>query len=359
MAKRLIGTISYDSNNVPKLSSRPGSTNVAYLDFDGHVASETRWTNRENRFTALPYYNHTLPFTNETSNYILMYWCTMAEDFMPFDIDITTIEPEIFNSTTARVLFTLNLNTDTNSRIYNPPAGGVAYVNVWGQEDFHTINSPAFVFHSAEKNIADNSQWKLPENLDVLLALIGGVGSHELGHNLGLSHHGRGNKTYADAKNGWSPIMGGASDTSTWSNGQYDGATNTGQDDIDIIHKKLYAFRPDEPNVTMMATDTAYGIINSKNNTISETDFYVYNILAGSGIVEIEVKSVYEASYVSNGKFGLSVTFANKTVTRNNECEQDDTNAKIKIYTQNNAGTLEITVRASFNTNKVTSAYEM
>ena len=360
MAVRIMGaSVDYDENNVPKLSSKPGSTNVAYLDFDGHVASNTIWTNGEGRLTALPYHNHTLPFSDNVRDYIWIYWCTIAEDFMPFDIDVTTIAPAIFNATTARILFTPNFNNDTNDRIFEGNFGGVAYVDVWGLANYHTYYSPALVFSSAEGTIQQSPGWASYEY--ILLPNIGGIGSHELGHNLGLSHHGRNNDVYADPINDWSPIMGSSMYTSTWSNGQYTNATNPGQDDIQIIYNKLNAFRDDEQAAIVMTTNSAYGTINynTGNNTISETDLYIYNITANSGLVQVEVKSVYNDDFVSNGKFGLSVKFTHTTTTRNNECETQQSNAVIVIDTQNNAGYMEITVRATFNTEKVTSAYEM
>jgi len=65
--------------------------------------------------------------------------------------------------------------------------------------------------------------------------------SHEVGHTLGLKHHGKGQEEYYFGNTVWCPIMGGASFFKLllqWSDGSYDGANNPTQKDAERISQK-------------------------------------------------------------------------------------------------------------------------
>lgn len=71
--------------------------------------------------------------------------------------------------------------------------------------------------------------------------------AHEVGHSLGLLHHGLGNENDIDnyeeyyfGNEVWVPIMGGEADGTRlyqWNDGSYDGASKPWQKDIDVISK--------------------------------------------------------------------------------------------------------------------------
>ncbi len=119
------------------LHSRPGSDNVLFLDFDGHIITNTAWNNDPNYGTgidphpALPFdpSENDLPdptvanFTSDELNRIGQIWHRMAEDYAPYNIDITTEEPAVFTSTTGRVLFT----HDTDANGNDMPAIGAGF----------------------------------------------------------------------------------------------------------------------------------------------------------------------------------------------------------------------------------------
>lgn len=71
--------------------------------------------------------------------------------------------------------------------------------------------------------------------------LIAGTITHEVGHSLGLNHHGKGTEEYHFGNDVWCPIMGGGNPSillQQWSNGSYSGASNPNQDDVKKISDK-------------------------------------------------------------------------------------------------------------------------
>ena len=90
------------SNNtaldVLKLHSKPGAANTLYVDFDGHILQGTVWNSNSGfaLLDMLPFnYNDSDPdtFTQDEVDRIAEAWRRVAEDFAPFDVDVTTEEP--------------------------------------------------------------------------------------------------------------------------------------------------------------------------------------------------------------------------------------------------------------------------
>jgi hypothetical protein len=218
------------------LHSKPGAPRVVYLNFRGENVVGTQWNIMSGRaqHPMKPYSEDGNPatFNQAEVNTIAEVWKRISEDFAPFNIDVTTQRPAAFGPNVGHILF--SNRTDRNGfLIYANPAGGVAFVDVWGRADFKSLQ-PALVFPegvSGAKNLAE-------------------AASHELGHNLGLSHDGKGADSYyvghGTGNVSWSPIMGVGyyTNVSQWSKGEYPGATQR-QDDIAIITAKL-TLRPDD-----------------------------------------------------------------------------------------------------------------
>ena len=156
----------------------------------------------------------------------------MAEDFAPYDIDVTTEEPPAFGPNVGHILVTRKAD-ENNRNIYNCSCGGVAYVGVWGLSNY-TYYQPALVFLDGVGG---------PHN-------ISEAASHELGHNLNLSHDGTSTVGYysghGSGNTDWGPIMGVGyyAQISQWSKGEYADANNT-QDDLQIIANYL-SYRADD-----------------------------------------------------------------------------------------------------------------
>jgi chitodextrinase len=243
-----------DESQVFQLHSRPGSSNVVFLDFDGHtIDASSGWT--ITTLDALPFdpsqNDNPLTvanFTQDELNRIAEIWHRISEDFASFNVDVTTEEPVEFTSTTGRLLFTHD--TDANGKAMpQQGAGGVAFINMFGRDNFVSTYSPSLVYYT---NLSTNSYGSATLNAE--------AGSHEFGHNLGLSHDGTssGSTYYEGHGNGlvsWAPIMGRpfSANVTHWSQGEYPDANNT-QDDLELIAGKVGWIGDDHGDSAALAT---------------------------------------------------------------------------------------------------------
>lgn len=208
------------------LHSRPGSSHVIYLDFNGHTTIDTAW-NTSYGGTGLPIVSapfsldaDPLTFNQQEMDTIQYVWQRVAEDYAAFDIDVTTEDPgdaAIFRTSSSDLTYGARV-VISPTNFTNQSVGGVGYVGVFNHTS--TRYKPAFVMSgnlSGSKNLAE-------------------AASHEVGHNLGLNHDGTSSVGYYQGHADWAPIMGvGYYRTVTqWSKGEYADANNQ-QDDLAVI----------------------------------------------------------------------------------------------------------------------------
>lgn len=279
--------------------SRPGAPNVLYLNFTGETVTGTAWNTSLGRASipavAFSTDSDFSTFSDSEQQAIKRIWQRVAEDYAPFNIDVTTERPATFTTRTAHALITRN--TDANGAV-NPSstAGGVAYVNVFAAGNYATYR-PAWVYYN---------------NLSGAESYIAEAVSHEIGHNMGLSHDAKtdGTSYYNGHGSGdisWGPLMGTGynRNVSQWSKGEYYLANNT-QDDLAIIAAKV-SYRPDDHGNTR-ATATALVKTSGTNvvSTTPETDPTNSNP-ANKGVIETRT-DVDVFSFVSgNGTISLTV----------------------------------------------------
>ena len=223
-----------DSGTIPAgtdvfaLHSRPGAQRVIVLDFNGHDARDTAWGNTSAQDTAA--FNSegdSATFSDAERAVIFSVWQRVAEDYAPFDVDVTTQDPGHGPGSTGHPIIRRDDTNDlqygtrvvvTPSKPYNCNCGGVAYVGVYDAVgSTHDYYQPAWVFTAGVGNGAKN---------------IAEAASHEAGHNLGLSHDGTRRTGYYTGHGDWAPIMGvGYYEPITqWSKGEYSGASNKEDD---------------------------------------------------------------------------------------------------------------------------------
>jgi len=269
------------ASGVPSLHSKPGSAKVLFLDLDGGtVPSGTAWGGGP--YQTYPYDrngDYSTVVQSEADD-ICNIWLRVAEDFAPFDIDVTTEDPVVFNSQTGHVLITRNFDTNNVEMPYSN-AGGVAYVGVFGRSDYPTSYSPAFVYYN---NLGSG----LPK-------YVAEAASHEMGHNLALSHDGTSSSSYytghGSGPTSWAPIMGVGyyRNITQWSQGEYSGATQF-QNDLAIMASFLGYEPDDHANGT-----TAASTLNVINNTVddwglietpSDIDVFTFEITGGAVLID-------------------------------------------------------------------------
>ncbi len=271
-----------------KLHSLPSATKRIYLDFDGHTTTDPFWNNGV-AFTTPAYSIDATPAFSDTElQNIQEIWSRVAEDFSPFEVDVTTEEPSLDD-----LRNTGGVDTRWGVRVVigpnvaglgtTPGRGGIAGLGTFSS----SRDLPCFVFPEALggfKNIAE-------------------CASHEIGHTLGLSHDGRTSpvETYypghGTGPTGWAPIMGASyyRPLSQWSSGEYRGANNF-ENDVAIIvgdsrnqytpNGNGFGYRQDDhgsdfTSARVMSADTITGIIE-RDTDIDVFQFFVAGSIEAS-----------------------------------------------------------------------------
>lgn len=277
--------------NTFKLHSKTGSNRVIYLDFTGFVTSGTAWANGAT-IDSPPFTldTDTANFSNSEMDVIQEVWKRVAEDYAPFDVDVTTEDPgqaAITRSSLSDQNYgTRALITAHDSRLCNS-CGGVAYVGVY--DITGDTYQPAFVFYN---NLAGNAKY------------IAEATAHEVGHNLGLGHDGTSTLGYYDGhgsgNTSWSPIMGVGYYTqlSQWSKGEYSDANQT-QDDMVVIQQNGVLLKTDDhsdainatatPLTTTTGTTTGTVNVSAAGVIATQSDNDVFSIEIGAGDLSLTV----------------------------------------------------------------------
>ena len=234
---------SYNSNIV-SLQSYPGSSAVLLLDFFGGYTPT---------WGGVSY-----PRPNVSNAEIKDLWKRVAEDYMAFNINVTTDIRVYLNAPATsrqKCVFTPSTSAMPGG------AAGVAYIGSWNWG-------------------SDTVCWSL-----YTTGKAGGeVGAHEPGHTLGLGHQGTSTQGYyggqGSGATGWAPIMGVGyyQPVSSWAKGEYQDANNH-EDELNLIttQNNNVTYRPDDTGSTLATsryleinpnfTASAEGVIERTGDT--------------------------------------------------------------------------------------------
>jgi hypothetical protein len=204
---------------LPLLSSRPGAPATLFLDFNGHV--ESHWGSYTNVVTR-PYDldGNYSSFSSSEVAAIREIWARVAEDYAPFNINVTTVAPPVIaNRRAVRLAIGGNYSDWLGSS-----AGGVAYVGGFA----NSSPNVGYVFEDALNN--GNPR------------LTAEAVSHEAGHLFGLSHQAAwsGNQLVTEYNSGtanWAPTMGVGyyASRTTWNRGPTSTGPTSVQDDLAVL----------------------------------------------------------------------------------------------------------------------------
>ncbi len=263
-----------------QLASRPHSGRTIYLDFNGNVTRDTAWNRTagqarlESRAWSLD--DDRTTWTRAERQAIQRIWAAVAEDFAPFDVNITTQRPPLDDLRRTgpdddRWGVRVVVGTDPGIA---PGSLGIAYVGSFNWSS----DTPAFVFAT--------------DPSDVALAI-----SHEVGHTLGLRHDGITGSPYYQGASGWGPIMGNPlnQDVTQWSRGDYPGSNNT-EDDLAIIAAAGLSLLPDDVGDTFThaspLSTSAPGHFTGEGRIGTPGDRDVFRFDAAAGNLRIDVDTL-------------------------------------------------------------------
>ncbi len=268
----LAAELAPDLTTLKNLESRPGASKTLYINYWGGTLSGTAWNDSQNSGQDIiytPYSNDadTNFFSTEDMYNMWLAWEEAAEDYAPFDINVTTKESVYLATPVANRVQIIATTTD----YFYPNAGGVAYVGIF---DFPTdYYRTGFTWNAAA-------------------GTLGMTISHEAGHQIGLGHDGTSTAGYDSGHGAWGPIMGAPFNKAyvQWSKGEYSDANNQ-EDDLNIITGILGSLADDAGNSNASATALTLPVTDQEGQITPDgvsSDIDVYSFYA-SGTSHVEV----------------------------------------------------------------------
>jgi hypothetical protein len=280
-------------NQTFTLHSRPGAQRTVYLDFNGAVLTGTAWnTVGRPTINALPFDSdgNTSVLSDPELERIQYIWQRVAEDYAPFDVDVTTEAPSpdrLSRSSLSDQIFGTTVLITNSVGVYDCSCGGVAYLGIF--DDTSDFFKPALVFHN---QLGAGNEKYVAEAI-----------SHEAGHNFGLNHDGYSGGSYypghGSGPTGWAPIMGVGyyQELAQWSRGEY-ATANNGEDDLSVIPAFGGPLRADDHGNKRGTATALSATISGSTASLSgagvierrtDKDFFSFQSGAGTATINVNV----------------------------------------------------------------------
>ena len=266
------------SASLPALHSNPGASHTLYLNFLGTVTTEVWDTQPGLEGTVINPFDFdgdSSQFSGSEQAMIQQIWSIVAEDFAPFDVDVTTEYAGSFENGEA-----LNVaigGTDHDADFTSGIARLGSFVNdaenlslVVATNIHKYMAIAAFRAEHGKFSSPDDQQlaaYMAGQTIYDTATAIGNTVSHEAGHAFGLDHHRDPNtgEEYFEGDDQWTPIMGYciATDRLTWSKPQVDtrmteaGLEEVYEDELEILTSVLGARADDHGDTQDVATAMA------------------------------------------------------------------------------------------------------
>jgi len=263
---------------VPAYSSLPGAADTLFLDFDGYT--EPSYGSYGQIVTPEMNFDGVAGFNDTELTAIQNVWKEVSEDYAPFNINVTTVEPPSF-------------------------ANGVAQRVVIGGDGAWTGgNYGGWSYIGNYTNSIDNVSFVFPLHLSKNAKYIGDAVSHESGHGFGLNHQSEWsgttlvNEYYKGPGNGTAPIMGNsyAATRSLWWKGPSNLSSTSIQDDMAVISSatNTFGYKADDFGdsaanaFTLTPTGNTIGTDGLITKT-SDRDYFRFDAAAGSVTLNVTV----------------------------------------------------------------------
>jgi hypothetical protein len=333
----LLVLISFNAFSVPKLNSYPTATATIFLDFDGHTVQSTFWYNGN------PIYCNASAMTDPQ---IIEAFNRVAEDFRPFNINITT-DSTVFLAAPLSNRIRIIITNTSNWTV--PGTTGISHIGsfTWGDD------TPAFVFSDR----LTYSPKKVAECI-----------SHETGHTVGLSHQSKYNQVdcntpietyntgYGAGETGWAPIMGNSLNRnfSNWNDGPTPYGCTITQDNLTTITTQNgFDYRVDDYTETFNGSTTAFPGNNFNVNGVitvnTDKDAFKFTLNSNSNL-HLTASPFSVAANASGADLDIAFELYNSSATLIRTYDPL-TSLSVTVDTILNAGTYYVIIRGTGNSN--------
>ena len=289
----------YPLTSIPALNSLPGAKAALYLDFVGDYVSS--WGSYSNiTIPAFDQDGDPTTFSDGELTTITRIWEQVAEDFAPFNLNVTTVPPPSFAHGVTE-----QIDIGGDGAWTGGSYEGLSFVGSFTDPNLPNIG---FVF---SKNLGNGDPKYTAEDI-----------SHEAGHAFGLQHQSQydsnGNliaEYYAGPGDGTAPIMGCATYYRTPLSRWWYGTSSLGptimQDDMAVIASSTNGFGYRLAPTNMTAATAAPLAVSGSS-------------VSGSGIIRLPTDDDYFSFTTGAGQVSLSAlvqTGINNLVPRLELCD--------------------------------------